>query len=65
MEELKIYKEWLPILESENGVKIIDDDGGRALSSEGRLDTPITKAEATNYFLRCTVSFNHITKGMK
>ena len=55
-ENLKTYKDWSSELEQERGVKIIDDDGARALASEGRLDELITKQEAEKYFVRCTIS---------
>ena len=56
MECLKTYKDWSSELEQERGVKIIDDDGARALASEGRVDELITKQEAEKYFVRCTIS---------
>jgi hypothetical protein len=59
MGDLKTYKEWCKIFCEEGpGTKIMDDDGGRALYSEGRLDEPLTRQEAFQYFCHCTVMFN-------
>lgn len=54
-DELKTYSEWCPILEKENSMKILDDDGGRQLERENKLNNKITKQEAFNYFIINTV----------
>ena len=51
------YKEWCPILEVENNIKIIDDDGYRHVKRDNKLNTKLTKQEALNYFYMCTVEF--------
>ena len=51
------YKEWCPILEIENNIKIIDDDGYRHVKRDNKLNTKLTKQEALDYFYMCTVKF--------
>ena len=62
MEELKTYAEWSKIFEKESGCQIYDDDGARRLESEGRLDEKITRQEAFNYFVICSIMGAHLLK---
>ena len=54
---LMTYEEWCPILEIENNIKIIDDDGYRHVKRDNKLNTKLTKQEALDYFYMCTVEF--------
>lgn len=56
--ENKTYTEWCKIFEKENDVKILDNDGGRLLEQQGKLNTKLTKYEAFDYFCRNTIMFN-------
>lgn len=55
MEELKLYSEWCKILEGEQGVKVLDDDGGRLLYRENKFNVPLTREEAGKYFCMNTI----------
>ena len=55
MDELKTYKEWCPQLEEEWDMHIVDDDGALQLNRQGRLNAPMSKTEASSYFMQCTV----------
>ena len=50
MKEKKSYAEWCKILEKENIVKILDNDGERPLASQGGTEKLLTKTEAFNHF---------------
>lgn len=52
------YKEWCPILEKENNMRIIDDDGATQVRRDRKTDTKLTKQEAFQYFIMNTVEFN-------
>lgn len=49
------YQEWVPLLEKFNKVKVMDDDGGRAIHHEGRQDEKLDYETANSYFMRCTI----------
>ena len=55
---LMTYKEWCPILEQENNMKILDDDGYNQLKRDKKTEDKLTRQEASNYFMMCTVEFN-------
>ncbi len=55
MEDLKTYLQWCPILELESGMKIVDDDGSKALAAENKTDALLSKREAYEYFYRNTM----------
>ncbi|SCN03748.1 Protein of unknown function [Bacillus wiedmannii] len=52
------YAEWLPLLEREQNVKVLDDGGGRALYSKGKYYGLLTKEQAQYYFMLNTVTGN-------
>lgn len=53
---MKKWAEWLKVFEEE-GVVIMDDDGGRQLYREGRYEEPITREEANSLLMICTCMF--------
>ncbi|EJV61776.1 hypothetical protein IEO_03071 [Bacillus wiedmannii] len=52
---LRKYADWLPLLEREQNVKVLDDDGGRMLYNEGKYDELLTKDQAQYYFMFNTI----------
>lgn len=53
---MKTWDEWKKIFQ-EQGYIIMDDDGGRSLYSQGRIDEKISKEEATKLLMICTCMF--------
>jgi hypothetical protein len=56
--ENRTYKEWVPILETKNRYRIIDDDGYRMLVADGRENDLLTELEAFQYMIYCTMVFD-------
>lgn len=54
LEDKRVWTDWREVF-VEEGYTIMDDDGGRALYSEGRYEEEITEQEARRYLGRCTV----------
>ncbi|PRT35340.1 hypothetical protein [Bacillus wiedmannii] len=55
---LRKYADWLPLLEREQNVRVLDDDGGRMLYKEGKYEELLTKEQAQYYFMINTVIGN-------
>lgn len=53
--EMKLYREWVPILEIERRVKVMDPDGFRSVHRQGLHDTPMSKEDAGKFFAMSTV----------
>ncbi|WP_157349624.1 hypothetical protein [Bacillus sp. EE-W1] len=52
---MRKYIDWIPLLEREQNVRVMDDDGGRMLHSEGRHGELLTKEQAQYYFMFNTI----------
>lgn len=48
---MRKYIDWIPLLEQEQNVKVLDDDGGRILYSKGEYDRLLPKEQAQYYFM--------------
>ncbi|WP_255288989.1 hypothetical protein [Bacillus thuringiensis] len=55
---LRKYANWLLLLEREQNVKVLEDDGGRTLYNKGKYDGLLTKEQAQYYFMISTVTRN-------
>ena len=51
----KTYEEWKELYEKDNNLIVLDDDGGRVLEREGKLDLKMSKRECTKYLLMNTI----------
>jgi hypothetical protein len=57
MNDVKLYREWEPLLEAEQDCTVCDPDGLVRVMLDGKSETLMTKHDATGYFWCNTMKF--------